>query len=154
MSTNEFTIEYKVDGALNLYNAMVGSAIKDILVDGVSIDETANSYARDITFVLDNGYEVSFETGKVDARDVADSVTYEGQPPLTIDLLDAEQVIGRRIKAVWVDSMTNTFYDDEVGTNKTLRLFIEYVHLPMNIFKTVSTKRDDDGPAIHVQIRR
>ena len=154
MSIDEFTIDFKCDGALDLHYAMFGAEIKNILVNGIPIDDVDYPYCSNIAFVLGNGYEVSFETGHIDSRDAVDFVTYGEQPPMTVDLLDAQQAIGRRIKAVWVDSLTTQFEDGKVGTNKTLRLFVEYMHLPMGIFKTASIKGDQDGPSINVQIRR
>lgn len=154
MSTDEFAIDFKRDGSLDLYYAMFGAEIKNILVNGIPIDDVDYPYCSNITIVLDNGYEVYFETGHVDSRDVADFVTYGEQPPMTVDLLDAQRAIGRRVNAVWVDSLTTQFEDGEVGTNKTFRLFVEYVHLPMDIFKTASIKNNADGPSINVQIRR
>lgn len=153
MSIDGFAIDFKRDGSLDMYHAMFGAGIKDILVNGIPIDDVDYPYCSNVTIVLDNGYEVYFETGHIDSRDVADFVTYGEQPPMTIDLLDAQQAIGRRIKAVWVDSLTTQFEDGEVGTNKTLRLFVEYAHLPMDIFKTASIKNNADGPSINVQIR-
>lgn len=154
MSIDEFAIDFERDGALDLYYAMFGAEIKDILVNGIPIDDVDYPYCSNITIALDNGYEVYFETGHIDSRDVADFVTYGEQPPMTVDLLDAQQTIGRRIKAAWVDSLTTLFEDGNVGTNKTFRLFVEYMHLPMGIFKTASIKNNADGPSINVQIRR
>lgn len=154
MSIDEFTIDFKCDGSLDLYYAMFGAEIKNILVNGIPIDDVDYPYCSNITIVLDNGYEVYFETGHIDSRDVADFVTYGEQPPMTVDLLDAQQTIGRRINAVWVDSLTTLFEDGNVGTNKTFRLFVKYAHLPMDIFKTASIKNNADGPSINVQIRR
>lgn len=154
MSIDEFAIDFERDGSLDLYYAMFGAGIKDILVNGIPIDDVDYPYCSNVTIVLDNGYEVYFETGHIDSRDVADFVTYGEQPPMTVDLLDAQRAIGRRINAVWVDSLTTLFEDGEVGTNKTFRLFVEYMHLPMDIFKTASIKNNADGPSINVQIRR
>lgn len=154
MSIDEFSIDFERDGARDLSYAMFGAEIKSILVNGIPIDDVDYPYCSNIAFVLDNGYEVSFETGHIDSRDVAGFLTYEEQPPMAVDLLGAQQAVGRRINAVWVDSLTTQFEDGEVGTNKTLRLFVKYGHLPMDIFKTASIKNNADGPSINVQIRR
>lgn len=89
MSIDEFAIDFKCDGFLDLYYAMFGVEIKNILVNGIPIDDVDYPYCSNITIVLDNGYEVYFETGHIDSRDVADFVTYGEQPPMTVDLLDA-----------------------------------------------------------------
>lgn len=154
MSIDEFAIDFKCDGSLDLYYAMFGVEIKDILVNGIPVDDVDCPYCSNITIVLDNGYEVYFETGHIDSRDVADFVTYGEQPSMTVDLLNAYRAIGRRVNAVWVDSLTTLFEDGNVGTNKTFRLFVEFMHLPMDIFKTASIKNNADGPSINVQIRR
>ena len=73
MSIDEFAIDFERDGALDLYYAMFGAEIKDILVNGIPIDDVDYPYCSNITIVLDNGYEVSFETGHIDSRDVAAS---------------------------------------------------------------------------------
>ena len=55
MSIDEFAIDFERDGALDLYYAMFGAEIKDILVNGIPIDDVDYPYCSNITIVLDTG---------------------------------------------------------------------------------------------------
>lgn len=157
MSVKKLTINYKLDGAVELHNAMVGSVVSEITVDGTPISENANfdTEFRNIVIIMDNGVEICFKSEKVDGRDVAGvSQGHGSYSMLTADLLDMERAIGKRVIAAWMDGTTTAFLDGEVGFSKTFRIFVEDIHLPLELFSTVSILIDDFGPAIYAKIRQ
>lgn len=157
MSVKKLTISYKLDGAVELHNAMVGSVVSDITVDGTPISENTNfdTVFRNIVITMDNGTEICFESEKVDGCDiVGGGQRYGSHSMLSADILDMERAIGKRVIAAWMDGTTTAFLDGEVGFSKTFRVFIDDIHLPLELFSTVSISIDDFGPAIYAKIRQ
>ena len=98
--------------------------------------------------MLDNGTELCFEHDEIDARYIAGLTMYGKQDCLCVGVNDAKRAIGRRVKAVWVDCLTTMFLNGEAGARKTLRVFVDGDHLPLDLFDTLSTNATDIGPAI------
>lgn len=157
MGVKKLIIGYKLDGAIELHNAMVGSVVSNIIVDGTPISENTNfdTGFHNIVIIMDNGAEICFKSEKVDGRDIVGEGQGHGSySMLTADLLDMERAIGKRVIAAWMDGTTTAFLDGEVGFSKTFRIFVDGLHLPMELFSTVSISVDDFGPAIYAKIRQ
>lgn len=148
MGDNKKSIVHRTDWSINLHDAMVGSVISQILVDGTPVGNVNHCYFHNITLVLDSGTELCFESDEIEARYIAGLTMYGKQDCLCVSVNDARRAIGRQVKAAWVDCTTTMFLNGEAGAKKTLRVFVDGIHLPLDIFETFSTNETDIGPAI------
>lgn len=64
---SKFTIDSTTDGSAKLHEAIAGSCIVDVLVNGVPVEEAdLSSDFRSVTLKMDNGTEVEFKSKSID----------------------------------------------------------------------------------------
>lgn len=150
---SKFTIDSTTDGSAKLHEAIAGSCIVDVLVNGVPVEEAdLSSDFRSVTLKMDNGTEVEFKSnvrwwhGPMDEKDMA----------MIVDALDAEYFMGKQIIAAWVDSFIGNdedYPEEPIFAHKTFRVIVDGFHRPVNVLET----RDEDGengPIMFVEIRQ
>lgn len=148
---SKFTIDSTTDGSDKLHEAIAGSCIVDVLVNGTPIEEVdLSSDFRSVTLKMGNGTEVEFKSKSIDP--------YTGKVIEYDDLIGASlfatgEIIGKRVIAAWVDYVTEDLYGDgSCLSYKTLRVLADGFHRPMTLINTEHDRREE-GPLMFVEIR-
>lgn len=148
---SKFTIDSTTDGSANLHEAIAGSCIVDVLVNGVPVEEAdLSSDFRSVTLKMDNGTEVEFESKVTDPYS---GTVVERDSRVSASTFAAGEVVGKRVIAAWVDYVTEDRYGDGSCWNyKTLRVLADGFHRPVTLISTEFDRREE-GPLMFVEIR-
>ena len=148
---SKFTIYSATDGSDKLHEAIAGSCIVDVLVDGVPIEE-ANFFrvSHSVTLKMGSGTEVEFKSKITDpyTRKVVESDSRVSPSTFAVG-----EIIGKRVIAAWVDYVTEDRHGDGVcWYYKTLRILVDGFYRPMTLITTEFDRREE-GPLLFVEIR-
>lgn len=148
---SKFTIYSATDGSDKLHEAIAGSCIVDVLVDGVPIEEANLSHVfRSVTLKISSGVEVEFKSKSIDPY-IGKPIEYDNS--FGVSLFATGEIVGKRVIAAWVDYVTEDRYGDGSFWNcKTLRVLVDGFHRPMTPFMTEFDRREE-GPLMFVEIR-
>lgn len=150
---SKFTIDSTTDGSSKLHEAIAGSCIVDVLVNGIPIDEADLSRvsSRSVTLKMGSGTEVEFKSKVTDPYSGA---VVEHDSRVTASRFAVGEIVGKQVIAAWVDYVTEDRYADGVCWNyKTLRVLVDDFHRPMTLFMTEFDRREE-GPLMFVEIRQ
>ena len=148
---SKFTIYSATDGSDKLHEAIAGSCIVDVLVNGVPIEEAdLSSDFRSVTLKMDNGTEVEFKSKSIDPY-TGKVIEYDDL--MGVSLFATGEIVGKRVIAAWVDYVTEDRYGDgSFCSCKTLRVLVDGFHRPMTLIMTEFDRREE-GPLMFVEIR-
>lgn len=149
---SKFTIYSTTDGSKKLHEAIAGSCIVDVLVDGVPIEEANFSrVSHSVTLKMGSGTEVEF---KSKITDPYTGMVVENDSRVTPGVFATGEIIGKRVIAAWVDYVTEDRHGDGVCWHyKTLRVLVDGFHRPMTLITTAFDRREE-GPLMFVEIRQ
>lgn len=148
---SKFTIDSTTDGSAKLHEAIAGSCIVDVLVNGVPIEEAdLSSDFRSVTLKMGSGTEVEF---KSKVTDLYSGAAVEHDSRVTVSRFATGEIVGKRVIAAWVDYVTEDRYGDGgCYSYKTLRVLVDGFHRPMTLINTEHDQREE-GPLMFVEIR-
>lgn len=148
---SKFTIDSTTDGGGKLHEAIAGSCIVDVLVDGVPIEEANFSrVSRSVTLKMGGGTEVEF---KSKITDPYTGMAVENDSRVSPSTFAMGEIIGKRVIAAWVDYVTEDRHGDGVcWSYKTLRVLVDGFYRPMTLIATAFDRREE-GPLMFVEIR-
>lgn len=148
---SKFTIDSTTDGGGKLHEAIAGSCIVDVLVDGVPIEEANFSrVSRSVTLKMGGGTEVEF---KSKITDPYTGMVVKNDSRVSPSIFAAGEIVGKRVIAAWVDYVTEDRHGDGVCWNyKTLRVLVDGFHRPVTLISTEFDRREE-GPLMFVEIR-
>lgn len=149
---SKFTIDSATDGSAKLHEAIAGSCIVDVLINGIPINEADLSRvsSRSVTLKMGSGTEVEFKS-KVTGPYSGTVVEHDSR--VTVSRFAIGEIVGKRVIAAWVDYVTEDRYADGVCWNyKTLRVLVDGFHRPMTLINTEHDQREE-GPLMFVEIR-
>lgn len=148
---SKFTIDSTTDGSAKLHEAIAGSCIVDVLVNGVPVEEAdLSSDFRSVTLKMGSGTEVEF---KSKVTDPYSGTVVEHDSRVSPSIFATGEIIGKRVIAAWVDYVTEDRYADGVCWNyKTLSVLVDGFHRPVTLISTEFDRREE-GPLMFVEIR-
>ncbi len=149
---SKFTIYSTTDGVGELHEAIAGSCIVDVLVNGIPIDEANLDHVSpcSVTLKMGSGTEVEF---KSKVTDPYSGMVVDHDCRVSASVFAAGEVVGKRVTAAWVDYVTEDRYGDGNCWNyKTLRVLVDGFHRPMTLISTEFDRREE-GPLMFVEIR-
>lgn len=149
---SKFTIDSTTDGSAKLHEAIAGSCIVDVLVNGVPVEQAdLSSDFRSVTLKMDNGTEVEFKSKSIDPY-TGKVIEYDDL--MGVSLFATGEIVGKRVVAAWVDYVTEDRYGDgSCCSYKTLRVLVDGFHRPMTLINTEHDQREE-GPLMFVEIRQ
>lgn len=145
---SKFTIDSTTDGGNKLHEAIAGSCIVDVLVNGIPTEKAnINQVSRSVTLKMSSGVEIEF---KSKATDLRTGTIIDDDRRVSASLFAAGEIVGKRVIAAWVDYVTEERYG--CWNYKILYVLADGFHRPMGLI-TTELDLSEEGPLLFVEIR-